>query len=261
MRILRLLAIHLRLALSGALAYRADFLIHLFESLLELGTGLGGLALVFSHTQTLGGWSAPEVVALTGVFFIVGGAVRFAVQPAMESLIESVRDGTLDFTLVKPVDSQVLVGLKRFEIWKLVDVLMGLAVLAVALWKLGAAVGLGDALRFAVALAAGGAIVYSFWLMLATLSFWFVRVENILVIFQSLYEAGRWPVNLYPGWLRFLLTFLVPVAFATTVPAEALSGRIGWEKILLSLGVAAGMLVLSRLFWKIGSRHYSGASA
>ena len=63
-------------------------------------------------------------------------------------------------------------------------------------------------------LLAGGVIVYSFWLILATLSFWFVRVENILVIFQSMYEAGRWPVSLYPGWLRFALTFLVPVAFA-----------------------------------------------
>jgi ABC-2 type transport system permease protein len=261
MRTLRLLAIHLRLALMGALAYRADFIIHFFESLLELGTGLGGLALIFSHTKTLGGWSAPEVVALTGVFFIVGGAVRFAVQPAMESLIESVRDGTLDFTLVKPVDSQLLVSLRRFQIWKLTDILMGLCVLAAALWKLGAGIGGMDALRFAVALLSGGAIVYSFWLMLATLSFWFVRVENILVIFQSLYEAGRWPVNLYPRWLKFILTFLVPVAFATTVPAEALSGRLGWDKILLSVGVAGGLLILSRMFWKIGSRHYSGASA
>ena len=67
---------------------------------------------------------------------------------------------------------------------------------------------------------AGGLIIYSFWLILATLSFWFVRVENILVIFQSMYEAGRWPVRLYPGWLRYGLTFIVPVAFATTIPAE-----------------------------------------
>ena len=55
---------------------------------------------------------------------------------------------------------------------------------------------------FAAALVAGGIIVYSFWVILASLSFWFVRVENILVIFQSIYEAGRWPVTLYPKWLR-----------------------------------------------------------
>jgi ABC-2 type transport system permease protein len=93
------------------------------------------------------------------------------------------------------------------------------------------------------------------------LSFWFVRVENILVIFQSVYEAGRWPVSLYPAWLRFGLTFLVPVAFAVTVPAEALTGRLTWQTGLLAVGLAAALLVISRLVWKVGLRNYSGASA
>ncbi len=110
-------------------------------------------------------------------------------------------------------------------------------------------------------LLAGGVIIYSFWLILATLSFWFVRVENILVIFQSMYEAGRWPVSLYPGWLRFGLTFIVPVAFATTVPAEALTGRLSWETLLGAVALAAVLLLVSRGFWRLGLRHYSGASA
>jgi len=86
-------------------------------------------------------------------------------------------------------------------------------------------------------------------------------VENILVIFQSMYEAGRWPVSLYPGWLRFALTFLVPVAFATTVPAEALSGRLTAQTLLGAVALAAALLIVSRLFWRVGIRHYSGASA
>ena len=133
--------------------------------------------------------------------------------------------------------------------------------LGVALGRLGAQVGVAQAGAFGLMVLAGGAIVYSFWLILATLSFWFVRVENILVIFQSVYEAGRWPVSLYPGWLRFGLTFLVPVAFAVTVPAEALTGRLTWQTGLLAVGLAAALLVVSRLFWKIGLRNYSGASA
>jgi ABC-2 type transport system permease protein len=96
-------------------------------------------------------------------------------------------------------------------------------------------------------LMAGGVIVYSFWLILATLSFWFLRVENILVIFQSVYEAGRWPVSIYPAWLRFGLTLIVPVAFAVTVPAEALTGRLDWATALTALALAA---VLRRLIWR-----------
>ena len=116
-------------------------------------------------------------------------------------------------------------------------------------------------MAFVMMLLAGAVIIYSFWLILATLSFWFVRVENILVIFQSMYEAGRWPVSLYPGWLRYGLTFVVPVAFATTVPAEALTGRLNWGTLFGALAIAALLLTLSRLFWRAGLRHYSGASA
>jgi len=110
-------------------------------------------------------------------------------------------------------------------------------------------------------LTAGIGIVYAFWLILATCSFWFVRVENILVIFQSMYQAGRWPISLYPGWLRYGLTFLVPVAFATTVPTEALTGRLNTATLLGALALAGALLVVSRAFWRTGIRHYSGASA
>ena len=76
-----------------------------------------------------------------------------------------------------------------------------------------------------------------------------------------MYEAGRWPVGIYPGWLRWSLTFLVPVAFATTVPAEALAGRLTTQTLLGAIALAVALLVVSRAFWRRGLRQYSGASA
>jgi len=245
----------------GELAYRANFFAQLFESLLELGTAIAGLAVVFSYTSTLGGWTPDQVLALVGVFFLVGGAIRLMIQPSLEQLIESVRDGTLDFTLVKPEDAQLLSSIQRVEIWKLTDVGLGIGVLAFALVRLGARVGAPQAAGFAAALIAGGVIVYSFWMILATSAFWLVRVENILMVFQSMYEAGRWPVSIYPGWLRFALTFIVPVAFAVTVPAQALAGRLTWQVLAGSWVFAAALFTAARLFWRAGLRRYGGASA
>jgi ABC-2 type transport system permease protein len=110
-------------------------------------------------------------------------------------------------------------------------------------------------------LLAGAVIIYSFWLILATLSFWFVRVENILEIFQSVYEAGRWPISLYPGWMRFALTFIIPIAFVTTVPAEALTGRLTAMTLLGAVVLAALLFAISRVLWRSGLRQYSGTSA
>ena len=261
MRYLRLLWTFFRVGVMSELAYRVNFFVQLFESVLELGTAVAGLAVIFSFTRTLGGWTPDEVLALVGVFFIVGGAIRLGIQPSLERLIESVRDGTFDFTLTKPEDAQVLASIQRVEIWKLTDVGLGIGVLSVAIARWGTHVGAVHALSFAGALLAGGVIVYSFWMILATSAFWLVRVENILMIFQSMYEAGRWPVSIYPAWLRFALTFLVPVAFAVTVPAQALTGRLSWQTLAGAWALAAVMFTAARLFWRAGVRCYSGASA
>jgi len=245
----------------GELAYRANFFIQLFESLLELATSIAGLAVIFTYTDRLGGWMPDQVLALVGVFFLVGGAIRFVLQPSLEQLIESVRDGTLDFTLVKPEDAQLVASIQRVEIWKLTDVVLGIGVLAVALSRMGEHVGLVQGTQFAAAFLAGGIIVYSFWILLATSAFWLVRVENILVVFQSMYEAGRWPVSIYPGWLRFALTFVVPVGFAVTVPAQALAGHLTWPVVGGAAALAAGLFIVARVVWRLGLRRYQGASS
>lgn len=261
MNYLRLFGVFFRVSVMGELAYRVNFLVQLLQSLLELATSLTGLAIIFSHTKTLGDWRPDEVLALVGVYFLVGGMIGLVIQPGMTQLIESVRDGTLDFTLTKPEDAQLLVSIRRVEIWQLIDMGMGLAVLVTALIRLGEKVGGWQAAAFILMLLAGAVIIYSFWLMLATLSFWFVRVENILEIFRSMYEAGRWPISLYPGWLRFALTFVVPVAFATTVPAQALTGRLSVLTLLGAIVLAIILFVISRVFWRIGLRQYSGTSS
>jgi ABC-2 type transport system permease protein len=258
---LRLFGVYLRINMLGEMAYRVNFYVQLFQSVVELGTALAGLAVVFSYTGDLHGWTPNEMLALVGVYFMAGGMIGLVIEPSLEQFITAVRDGSLDFTLTKPEDAQLLASIQTVNIWKVIDVVMGAAVLGTALARLGEKIGAGQALMFGAMSLSGLAIIYSFWLILATLSFWFVRVENILVIFQSMYEAGRWPISLYPGWLRFGLTFIVPVAFATTIPAEALTGRLSGETLLGAIALAAFLAGLSRWFWRLGLRHYSGASA
>ena len=66
MNYLRLLGVFLRTSLMGELAYRVNFFIQLVQSLLELGTALAGLAVVFAYTNALGGWRPDEMLALVG---------------------------------------------------------------------------------------------------------------------------------------------------------------------------------------------------
>lgn len=258
---LRVFWTFLRLGAMNELAYRVNFFTQIFQAIMSLVLALGGLAIVFNQTDTLAGWSPAELIALVGIYLLVGGLINLMIQPSMQRFMEDIRMGTLDFMILKPEDAQFLVSVRQIEIWKLIDIVMGLAVLVVALVRLGTQLGVVEAISFGIALLAGATIVYSFWMMLATCAFWFVKTENILVIFQSMYQAGRWPITIYPGWLQTMLTFLVPIAFAVTVPAQALTGRLTGQTLLLAVLVAVGLFALARWFWRFGIRFYAGASA
>ncbi len=257
----RVFKVYFRLNALNELQYRANFFMQMFNSLIDLAFGLAGLALVFSYTDTLSGWTPPQLLVVVGVYTLIIGLTNVFIQPNMARLIDGVADGMLDFTLVKPEDSQLLVSVTEFQIWKLVDVLLGLIVLGAALPQLGAALGLGQALLFILVLACGGVIVYCFWLMLATTAFWLIRVWEILGLFESITQAGKWPTGIYPVWMRTVLTFIVPVAFAVTVPSEALTGRLTWETLALTLVLTVAVALISRVVWRFGVKHYSGASA
>lgn len=251
----------LRIGALNELQYRVNFFLQILQSLIAVGVGLVGLALVFGHTNDLAGWSRPELLAVMGVHILMGGILQATIQPNMIRLMEDVQEGMLDYALTKPADSQLLVSVREFRIWQLVDVLVGGAVLGYAAKELQVSLGWPQALGFLAAILLGGLIFYAFWLILTTGVFWLTRMGNIFELFNGLYAAGRWPVSIYPSWLRNGLTFLVPVAFAVTVPAEALTNRLNAQTLLLALGVAAAIMAFARWFWFFGLKHYSGASA
>ncbi len=210
--------LYFKIGVLNELQYRVNFFVQLFQSLIQVGTGLVMLSLVYSHTTELNGWKESDLLTLLGVQILLGGFIHTFIQPNMELLMQDVQQGTLDYALTKPEDSQVLISVRAV-------------------------------------------LVYCFWLILTTGAFWVVRMEHVLELFEGIYQTGRWPVGVYPGWLRYSVTFLVPVAFAVTVPAEALTSRLHWGTLAVAVGFAAVLFAFTRWFWRFGLRHYSGASA
>jgi ABC-2 type transport system permease protein len=241
--------------------YRWNFLLVLFEITLVVGTSVAAVLVMFSHTTTLNGWTFPQMLVLLGVYYLVQGASNMVFEPSFERLMEHVRVGTLDFHLLKPVNTQFLVSMRHMQIARIPDFLLGFLILGIGLAQMGASVTLGSALLFALALLCGLALVYSLLLVLVTLSFWFVRVDNLLTIFWSFLDAGRFPVDVYPAWLRVTLSTVVPIGIAVTAPSQAISAKTGPLEVGL---LAAGTLVafgIASAFWRLGLRNYTGASA
>jgi ABC-2 type transport system permease protein len=241
--------------------YRANFVVQIFQALVALATGLISLWLIFSHTHALDGWTGPQLLALMGIYTIIGAVVAAIIQPNMQQLMDDIQQGNFDYVLTKPEDAQLLASVRQIQIWQMVDFLTGLIILTIALTRIGARIGAAETIAFLVMIALGAILIYSFWLILTTVAFWVVRMDQIVDLFEGAFAAGRYPVGIYPFWLRFGLTFLIPVAFAVTVPAEAVTGRLGWQTVVGAFGLVIAFFTAGRVLWRLGLRRYSGASS
>ncbi|MEO8363784.1 MAG: ABC-2 family transporter protein, partial [Ilumatobacteraceae bacterium] len=251
-----------RIGAMNELQYRSNFFLQLLESFLTLAAGLVGLAVVFGRTANLNGWTRPELLVVMGVFTMVGGITNTFVVPNMQKLVEDIQRGTLDYVLTKPADAQTLISVRLISIWQSVDILTGLIVLIIGMVQLGENNnGAAGAASLVLLLVLGCWTIYCFWLILASTAFWFIRVNEMQELFQGLFRSGQYPVRIYPGWMRFGLTFLVPIGFAITVPAEAATGRLTGATVIVAIAAAAIFGFGSRLIWRSGLKHYSGASA
>ena len=223
-RYLRIARIFAGASIAVNLEYRANFVVNLIESLLRGAGSVLGLAVLFGDGTSLGGWSRLEATVLVGVFTFLDGLMGILIYPNLRRVAEAVRTGSMDFTLLKPVDAQFMVSVREVDVFSLPSALIGLGLIVWAASQIGTVTLSGVLLALLLLVGAMG-IVYSLCFMLVTTAFWFVRVENTLELFWGLYRAGQFPVTAFPSWTRLLFTFVVPVAFITTVPAEAIVGR------------------------------------
>jgi ABC-2 type transport system permease protein len=167
----------------------------------------------------------------------------------------------MDFLLLRPVSSQFLVSLRMLALPEAVNAVIGCGVaiyaghLAGVRWSIAA---IGEA---AVFMLCGLILLYALWFATMTCSFWLVQVDTLDTLFYGVFETARYPVAFFKGLVRAVLTFAIPVAFATTFPAQALLGTADLHLLLAGLALATVALILTHLFWNYAVRYYSSASS
>jgi len=253
-RYVRLLQLFFRTELQYELEYRLNLVLEIIQTVVVTGTSVAAILVLFSYTTILNGWDLSAMLVLLGCFYLVQGFGELVLQPSFEKFMEHVRLGTLDFALLKPASAQFLVTVRNFQVVQLAQMGLGAIVVAVGLSRIPS-IGLAEAIGFPIALLCGFGLIY------ATFAFWFVRVDNLMALYWSFMDAGRFPVDVYPGWLRVTLSSAVPIGVAVTVPAQVIAGRLDPLGLgLLMLGTIAAF-VLASWFWRLGLRSYTGASA
>ena len=257
-----LLRVQLRAAVLLQLQYRVDFFLEIVLSLFWVGAALAPLYVLFSMRDAVNGWNAYEMLVVVGFFSMHKGVLASVIQPSLNQAVEHIRKGTLDFLLLKPADAQFMLSTSKLELAHLTDLVAGIAMIVWALAHMPTIRPSALDLLFAGLLfVCGLLILYALWIMVISLAFRVVKVDNLSYLFVSLFEAARWPASIFRGALALFFTFVIPLALMTTYPALAVLGRASFRHFAIALIVAGGLLLLSRFVWQRSIRSYTGASS
>ena len=257
----RLLMAFLKMNLQQALAYRTDTILSIVLNLIWLGWELVSLQIIFNNTSNLSGWGMGEMIALLGVWRLTNMMMATLIWPNTERFNASIRDGSFDYSLLQPVNSQFLVSFSRIVVWRVWELLLAGVLVSGGITMSHSLVTPFSILSFLVLTVTGGLVLYSLWIVLIAFTFWFVKFDNNVTILQALMDAGRYPSTIYPAWLRIIVTFIIPIAVATTVPLQALRGDLNLGQVALFIGISAASLLISSQVWRAGVKKYSGASS
>jgi len=248
------------------LEYRANFIMWFAFTIIYHGVALAALYVTLRQFPSMNGWDFREMFFLYALW-MTGHELHNTFFFNVVSVPDFVREGRFDRFLVRPLDAlfQVLTVPQQM----LPDGLfLAIVTLAIAIPVVGLHVS-ALLLLFILLVVIGGALIdLGISLMVATISFWFIRVDTLRWAVMSLeQDFTRYPISIYARGVRIVLSFVLPFAFMNYFPATFLLQK---QETGLGLNPAVGLLtpaigvawfIVSYAFWRFGLRHYQGTGS
>jgi ABC-2 type transport system permease protein len=248
------------MSVRRTLAFRGDLLAEVGLTMLTLATSLIALGMVFTRTGDLNGWQLGEAVVLLGTFQIITGLRGVFVEPNMQWFNGRVKTGKLDEVLIQPAPTIFLVTLGTCAPLTLIQVFFGFAVVLFGIGETGETPTALAVVGWLVLLAAATAVTWATRVLVAAVAFWALGLE-LDVAYDAVWQFARYPIGIYPISMQFVFTYVLPIAFVATVPADVLLRGSGSTTILLALAVAIISCVFAWLIWRLGLRRYTSATS
>jgi len=261
MKLLKLFIHFLKISWMQAIEYRADYITWTLVDVGWTTMDIIFFTVLVSRTGVLGDWTLAETMVVIGLFRVMVIPVWMWMFQSFRTLPETISEGRLDLILVKPVSSQFLVSVRGFGFSFLPTLIGGIGFMVAGFNKMGRFPNLIEVLAFGWFLIISTALMYSIYFAFMATSLYFDRLNNIYHIFPVLYDASRYPKEIYSGFTQRIFTTAVPVALMLAIPAEVLFGRIEWIWVAWFHMLAIGFFILGQQIWSRGLKRYTSASS
>ncbi len=244
------------------MAYRADFFIYVLSDLLQQSVNLIFILVVFSKVPAIKGWNREQVLFIYGFFLIPFGIYSGFFNHLFDVPEKYVLQGEMDRVLVRPLNAWFQVVVETMNPELLVSALAGIVIMIYSGTAMELTLTWWD-IPLALVLMFGAVMIYAgIYTLLASLGFWTEGNIGLMPMVYNLSNYGRYPMTVYRGPVRFILTWVLPFAFTGFYPATLLMHRyefIGYALLTPVIGLAC--FAIAYMIWITGIRRYRGTGS
>ena len=258
---LRVYSKFLHTSLASEFEYKTNIFIDLITAILSLIGSIFLLSIFFQNNNAIGGWEFEKALIIQGIYTILNGITNTWFNTNLTEIVKHVREGTLDFVLLKPIDSQFFISLKKINPSGFLEIILGFCLLLYCIRINQLNINLSFFTLCFITIICSISILYSLWFFISATTIWFVKTWNATEVLRSFLYIGRFPLNSFSFSLRIFFSIFIPIAFITTIPSEVFLGISQFWKIFLEVIVAIVFLYTSRKFWLFALKFYSSASS
>ncbi|MEU3017486.1 ABC-2 family transporter protein [Nocardiopsis sp. NPDC007018] len=244
------------------LQYRGEFLLEVFNGVLWQSSVLLFVGVILTQFPGVAGWSSTEVLLLTSMR-LLSHALYVLMFANITRVPMYIQFGNLDGYLIRPIPPYLQALTSSFSVSGLGDLAVAIPLLLIAVAHVAAGWGVGHFLFLVVAVIAGTLLEASVQNFIACVSLRLPGGEILSTwIDEVMGSFGSYPLNIMPNAVQFALTFVLPLAFATYLPASLLVGNteltgLPYTVALLSPLVGVGAFLFSLRTWRKSLRLYT----
>ncbi len=252
------------------MTFRANFIIEAVSSMAWMLMNLGFYEIIFSKTDLVGGWTKAEFWVFIATTMFVNSLVQTFFMPNAQEMSEMVRTGGLDFALLKPIDTQFLLSLRKMGWSSLGNFFLALVLLVVAIPQIeGLVLSPWQFVLYPLYVLCGVLILYCVMISLAATSIWLGRNQTLYDFWFYITNFSRYPMEIYSGStlgvaLQSIFTFVIPILVVINVPARILAKPLSWDYAglaIFAIFATVVSLVVSRWIFKRALASYRSASS
>ena len=258
---IKIYSLFLYTSLASELEYKTNVIIDFITAILSLIGSIFLLTIFFQNTDNIGGWKFEQALIIQGIYTILNGITNTWFNPNLTEIVKHIREGTLDFVLLKPIDSQFFISLKKISPSGFLEIILGVSLLLYCIEINQIKINLVFLLLCLTTLFCSIVILYSIWFLISTTTIWFVKTWNAIEVLRSFLYIGRFPLNSFSFSLRIFFSIFIPIAFITTIPSGVFLGLAKFYEILLEFCVSGIFFIVSRRFWLFALKYYTSASS